>query len=338
MSEKWLTQFQNQMVTHGFSQVKERSGFPVVGLFTRMENPVLYCICCVEGTEIPAIMLHHTKTLEGMLPKLQCTHLVRLFIHTEQEIPIIEEAYREEIHSVYWWFDTETGKVTPRTGDPSKLIGIEKLLQQSISNTPVEKLKVAMPKADKPFVCLHIAVICLLVFLAMHFLDFGGVMVQTFALKRSAVFQGEIYRFVTAMFLHSGWMHLFSNGVILYYFGIQMERILGHKKFLLMYLFCGLTCGIASILCQDVYSLGASGGLFGMMMMALLYTKKYGNLGRGRMNHATLMIFVIYAVAMGFTNTTTDNMGHIGGMLGGLLLYGILEGRKKTNISTDETK
>lgn len=105
MEENWLIQFQKQMVTHGFSQVKDRGGFPVVGLFTRMENPVLYCICCVTEKETPAIMVHHTKTVEGMLPRLQCTHLVRLFIHTEKEIVPMEESYSESAHSVYWWFD-----------------------------------------------------------------------------------------------------------------------------------------------------------------------------------------------------------------------------------------
>lgn len=320
--------FQEQMMAHGFLQVKTREGFPLLGTFTRMENPVLYCVCLVETEEIPKWFLAYTEELEKKLSHLQCTHLVKLVIHTQKDLEILPEKYSETTHSIHWWYDAKNGRIVPKKGDPSKLIGIEKLLLHAQEGGKVEKLEPSMSKEDKPFVCFHILGICILAFLAMLFLDETGFLIRSFGVKQSAILEGEIYRFVTAMFLHSGWLHLFSNSVMLYYFGTQMERILGHKKFLLTYLFCGLTCGLASILWKDVYSVGASGGLFGLMMLALLYTKKYGSLGRGRMNHATLCIFVIYGIAMGFTNTTTDNLGHLGGLLGGLLVYVILEKRK----------
>ncbi len=318
----------NQMTAHGFKQVTDRGGYPIDGLFSRVENPVVYCILFTENDEVPEFFAQYAHGLEEMLPRLHCTHLVKLCIHTKEEFAISPEAYSETAHAIYWWYDVAHNRIVPRAGDPSKLIGIEKLLLQTQNGEATEKLEMGMAKEDKPVVCLHIFVVCLLAFLGTMFLDDGGLMIRTFALQRSGILSGEIYRFVTAMFLHGGWLHFFSNSVMLYYFGTQMERILGHKKFLLTYLFCGLTCGIASILWNDVYSVGASGGLFGLMMMALLYTKKYGELGRGRMNHSTLLFFVIYSLAMGFTNTTTDNLGHLGGLLGGLLVYALLERRK----------
>lgn len=317
------------MTTHGFKQVTDRGGNPIDGLFLRIENPVAYCVLFTEHQEMPEFFSAYTAGLLGMLEHLHCTHLVKLCIHTQKELQPLPSEYNEIAHDIYWWYDVAENRIVPRGGDPSKLIGIEKLLVGAGDGKEGKRLDIQMPKEDKPFVCLHILAICALVFLGMLFFDSDGMMIRTFGVKRSAILSGEIYRFVTAMFLHSGWLHLFSNGVMLYYFGIQMERILGHKKFLLVYVFCGLTCGIASILWKDVYSVGASGGLFGLMMMALLFTKKYGELGRGRMNHSTLLFFVVYALAMGFTNTTTDNLGHLGGLLGGLLMYALLEGRKK---------
>lgn len=51
------------------------------------------------------------------------------------------------------------------------------------------------------------------------------------------------YQFVTYMFMHAGFMHLFGNMLGLYFFGPLLEYFLGFKKFLILYFVCGIGAG-----------------------------------------------------------------------------------------------
>ncbi|WP_018341429.1 rhomboid family intramembrane serine protease [Cytophaga aurantiaca] len=54
------------------------------------------------------------------------------------------------------------------------------------------------------------------------------------------------YQFVTYMFMHAGFMHLFGNMLGLYFFGPLLEYFLGAKKFLILYFVCGIGSGLLS--------------------------------------------------------------------------------------------
>lgn len=73
---------------------------------------------------------------------------------------------------------------------------------------------------------------------------------------------------VTSLFLHSGWMHLISNMVFLWIFGDNIEDILGHWKYLLFYLLCGIAAALAQYAVNPdsrIPQIGASGAIFGVM-------------------------------------------------------------------------
>lgn len=72
----------------------------------------------------------------------------------------------------------------------------------------------------------------------------------------------------SAMFMHGGWMHILGNMLYLWIFGDQIEDLLGHFRFLLFYLACGLGAGFAQILFAPdsvVPCLGASGAIAGVL-------------------------------------------------------------------------
>src|SRR5271165_4063751 len=50
----------------------------------------------------------------------------------------------------------------------------------------------------------------------------------------------QFSRIFTAMFLHGGWMHVLGNMLFLWVFGNRVEDFLGHAKYLLFYLLCGV--------------------------------------------------------------------------------------------------
>lgn len=72
----------------------------------------------------------------------------------------------------------------------------------------------------------------------------------------------------TAMFMHAGWLHIIFNMWALWIFGDNVEDFLGHVKYLIFYLVCGVGATflhIAFNLNSNVPSLGASGAIAGVM-------------------------------------------------------------------------
>lgn len=74
----------------------------------------------------------------------------------------------------------------------------------------------------------------------------------------------EPYQLVTHMFAHGGWAHILFNMFALWSFGSLLERSWGPKRFLIFYLACGLTAGIAHLLFENVPAVGASGAIMGL--------------------------------------------------------------------------
>ncbi len=78
----------------------------------------------------------------------------------------------------------------------------------------------------------------------------------------------EIPTLVTSMFLHSGWLHLIGNMLYLWIFGDNVEDRVGHGRFLVFYLGCGITAGLAHVFTNPlsvVPTVGASGAIAGVM-------------------------------------------------------------------------
>lgn len=74
--------------------------------------------------------------------------------------------------------------------------------------------------------------------------------------------------FLTMMFLHGGWLHLIFNMWTLWLFGPTIEDRLGHGRFLLFYILCGLFASFAHVLSGPtsiVPALGASGAIAGVL-------------------------------------------------------------------------
>jgi membrane associated rhomboid family serine protease len=78
---------------------------------------------------------------------------------------------------------------------------------------------------------------------------------------------------VTSMFMHGGWMHIIGNMLYLWVFGNNVEDSMGHARFAVFYIVCGIVAALAHAL-QDVQStvpmIGASGAVSGVLGAYLL--------------------------------------------------------------------
>lgn len=180
-----------------------------------------------------------------------------------------------------------------------------------------------------------------LVFLILNFM--GNVLDAGFMAEHGAMFwdavveRGEFYRLLTSTFMHFGAEHLLQNMLILLLIGSRLERIIGGGRYLAVYLGSGLAASAASLfvtLAREPYtvSAGASGAVFGVMGgLLFLILKDIVQKRRYRMEEIGLsgMLFVIVsALSYGFTTTGVDNAAHVGGLIAGFLLTGILTIRK----------
>lgn len=125
----------------------------------------------------------------------------------------------------------------------------------------------------------------------------------------------EYYRFLTSIYLHGDISHIAMNMLALVVAGRLVESYLGSLKMVIIYFVSGFGGSLLSLLLQkpeeNVYSIGASGAIFGLLMAsALMQNKKMG-----KSFVRALAFVIIYAV--GTWSQGVDLLGHIGGALGG---------------------
>lgn len=175
----------------------------------------------------------------------------------------------------------------------------------------------------------------IIVFLVMEFL--GDTEDSAFMLNNGAMnpylilYEGQWYRLFTATFMHFGIQHLANNMLLLFLLGQIFERAVGPVRYLGIYLSSGLAGSFLSFfyLClfgkNDIVA-GASGAIFGIvggMIIVILVNK-----GRYQGISAKRMLFMAaITLYFGFATAGTDNVGHIGGLISGMILtffsYGI---------------
>lgn len=92
------------------------------------------------------------------------------------------------------------------------------------------------------------------------------------ALNPAAFLSGYVWQLVTYMFAHENISHLLVNMLGLFFFGIQVERSMGSKEFLLFYFMTGILAGVASLAIFVATGawyttlLGASGAIFAVLL------------------------------------------------------------------------
>jgi len=89
----------------------------------------------------------------------------------------------------------------------------------------------------------------------------------------------SFFPFISSMFLHGSWFHLISNMWILWLFGDNIEDSMGHFKYILYYVICGVIASFTHLMfnqMSNIPAVGASGAIAGIMgayMLLFPYSK-----------------------------------------------------------------
>ncbi len=209
------------------------------------------------------------------------------------------------------------------------------------------------PKHRIPFQYVTVAfmALCVLVFLWQQSLDpqaarravmgLGAIPAVLFGnanLSPDLVLVPDYLTLLTSMFMHGGWMHLIGNMLFLWVLGDNVEDAMGHGKFIVFYILCGLFAAFSHAALDtssQIPMIGASGAISGVIGAYLLLHPK------ARI-HTLVFRFVVGIPAwivlgiwlgMQFFNVLSGGGGgvawwaHIGGAFAGVILVPLFKHR-----------
>ena len=138
-------------------------------------------------------------------------------------------------------------------------------------------IKTSQARYTVPVVTLVIILLNVLVFVhqvQLEWLDPRGFnrFMRLYSLRPASLLTHPM-GLLTSMFLHAGVLHILGNMLFLWVFGTAVEDVLGHFKYLIFYLVCGVIAGLSQVAIDPfshVPMLGASGAIAGVMGAYLL--------------------------------------------------------------------
>lgn len=151
----------------------------------------------------------------------------------------------------------------------------------------------------------------------------GGILYEFGAMLPSAVILNhEYWRFITPIFIHIGFMHLLFNSVFLYFAGRDLEEVMGHTSFFFFYLLAGIAGNVFSFAFgqPEIISAGASTSLFGIFGAFIAIGRIFPYNPKIQYMAKNMLTMAAINLLMNVFSSGVDILGHIGGLVAGLLL------------------
>ncbi|HEX7113848.1 MAG TPA: rhomboid family intramembrane serine protease [Steroidobacter sp.] len=214
------------------------------------------------------------------------------------------------------------------------------------------------PATIRPLVTLTLIITCVLVFLWQVSLgpERGQQVIYSLGLIPAVLFDlkelpAELalvpasMTILTSMFMHGGWMHLIGNMLYLWIFGDNVEDSMGHGRFLVFYLLCGLAAALAQAVPEPdsiIPMVGASGAISGVLGAYLLlypHARVLVAIPFGFMLHTTripagIVLLLWFGLQLLSNMMAQPGQGgvafraHIGGFIAGMLLVPLFKQKR----------
>lgn len=350
-----IEKIRNLLDKQGYLQIE--SNVPFVKLYVRYELSLAKVIQLLDCTEdVPLTVEQYTVFCEKSKEHIRDNGYESIDFLTLIVTPFLNEVKKFILNDNHCWIvNSETMTVIVYDNEPEEFYGLRGIIEsESIAkdtepevyydgsasrvsrgytgyydNTPRQTKSLA-----QEFTPVNTAMVIfnVIVFFVMTFA--GSTEDIEFMLDHGAMFvpaileDGQIYRFITCIFIHFGFMHLAGNMVVLLFLGDNVERATGKLKFLLIYLLGGIFGSIGSFTYALVYnpgivSAGASGAIFAVIGALLWLVIR----NKGRLEDMTTLrmcVLIAYALYNGFTSENVDMAAHLFGFLGGFLIAVLL--------------
>jgi rhomboid protease GluP len=173
-------------------------------------------------------------------------------------------------------------------------------------------------------VAMNIAVYGFTSYLSGNAIEMSDQVLVQFGQYNPYVFNGEVWRLFTGMFVHANIAHIVGNMLFLFIYGLRAEDMFDIKEYLLIYFMSGLAGGLLTLfLWPDILSVGASGAIFGMIGATMVYLRRA--IGQSII---TALMFVFFLFVFNF-GPNVNYLAHLGGLAVGLLIGYVLAATRK---------
>lgn len=173
-----------------------------------------------------------------------------------------------------------------------------------------------------------------IIFTLLIYMNFASI--DSIAIRPSNIFNGDyLWTFLTSMFMHGGFFHLFVNMFSLFFVGGLLQKILGAKRYLYFYLIAGLFASLFFVLWSfftqssdfNTYAVGASGAIFGLIGLLVFLTPNLPVYIMFipipiKMKYAAPGLLIVLWLVSGLGNVPIGNTAHLGGFIAGVI-YGV---------------
>ena len=138
--------------------------------------------------------------------------------------------------------------------------------------------------------------------------------------------QKEYHRLLTSTFMHFDISHLVGNMFSLFIIGYQLEPVMGHIKYVILYLISGIGASICSALYFTnleipAIAMGASGAIFGIFGAYITFALM-GKIEKRYVSYPRLIIAAFLMLYNGMQQESIDNAAHLGGIIiGSIIAY-----------------
>lgn len=193
------------------------------------------------------------------------------------------------------------------------------------------------PIVTYSLIIINIIMYLIISFVGREFFEFSPkILVKYGALVNNNLMVESIdyFRIISSIFLHGGLLHLVFNMYSLYVVGPQLENFFGKVKYLIIYLFSGICGNLLSMLFLPDFnvSVGASGAIFGLLG-ALVYFGYHYRVYLGGVIKSQIIPLIVLNLFIGYISSGINNVAHIGGLIGGILISIALGVKYKSNKS-----
>ena len=178
------------------------------------------------------------------------------------------------------------------------------------------------------FYFLWLSLVSLVVFALQNMPGIPG-FTELFILNNN-VLKGEVWRFITSIFLHGSLVHLMYNLFALLFFGVLLEKLIGSKRFLILFFTSGIVANLISVWFYPS-SLGASGAIYGILgaLVVLRPMMMVWAFGLILPMFIAGILWIIGGLIGMFIPSNTGHIAHLSGIGVGILFGLVLFFRKK---------
>lgn len=148
--------------------------------------------------------------------------------------------------------------------------------------------------------------------------------------RPSVLEDGESWRLLVANFLHRDVLHIAVNLLTFVNIGAVLEGVYRRGDYILLLLLSGLSTMLLSCFMSNAITVGASGMIFGCLGAAVIFGWRYHDILPSRYRWYFSLVVVIYTAIvfyLGLQAESTDNWGHAGGLLAGMIFGSVVDPR-----------